>query len=378
MSLLDEGVRAESVAEIDRELTRLRRMANEAAPEDSRVIARTAVLNLFVYATRRVHAERASRTIASLAERHPCRAVVIYHDESGRHEVEAEVSMRCRVSRIGKTQLCYEQIVVQIRRLVGNRLRSVVIPLLIPDLPAFVWWTGTPPADASHFTELAGLADRLLVDSADFARPEAVLPTLLELVRGRRGSFGVTDLNWTRLTVWRELVAQFFDVPEWRPFLDRVTGLRVGFAVDADGRSIHPSQALLLVGWLASRLGWSVEDHLAPSEAGGLLFRLARQDGTPLWVRVRPRFMLGMDEGGMTGLRILSDLDGRHAEFVIKRAEDGSAHAATEVLVDEEVVRQRTVLLPVPGVMELLGEELTITGSDHVYEEALATLCALI
>ena len=49
-----------------------------------------------------------------------------------------------------------------------------------------------------------------------------------------------------------------------------------------DGRDIHPSQVLLLVGWIASRLSWQAVEALAPSEAGGLLFRMSRADGEPI------------------------------------------------------------------------------------------------
>ena len=187
----------------------------------------------------------------------------------------------------------------------------------------------------------------------------------------------MTDLNWARLTPWRELLARFFDVPEWRPFLDAISGVRAGFAVDMDGREIHPSQALLLIGWLAARLGWRAAEHLAPSEAGGHLFRMARVDGDPLWMRLRPRFFRGVDEGDVTGVRLLADRDGRHAEFVVKRADESAFHADVDVLIDSTIVARRRVYLPTPSVASLLAEELSITGSDLVYESALGALVAL-
>jgi glucose-6-phosphate dehydrogenase assembly protein OpcA len=269
----------------------------------------------------------------------------------------------------------YEQVLIRARGDADARLASAVIPLLLPDLPVFLWWTGTPPLDAPHFGALLTLADRLIVDSADFARPDRTLPAIAAVARGGDGQYGVTDFNWTRLTAWRDLVAQFFDVPAWRPFLDGVTGVRVGFAVDADGREIHPSQALLLIGWLASRLGWRAVARLAPSEAGGLLFAMAREDAGVIRMRVRPRFERGMDEGNLSGLRIQAAVGGREAEFVIKRI--GATHAGTSVVIDGATVVSRVVALRRPDVSDLLGEELTIARSDAVYEDALAALVAL-
>jgi len=333
--------------------------------------------SLVVLATREVHARRAASTIDELATRHPSRAIVIVtdRDRAGR---EPELAMHCRLPHPGGAQqVSYEQILIRARGDADRRLVSAVIPLLLPDLPVFLWWTETPPLDSPYFDDLIGLADRLIVDSADFARPDRTLPRLHAVARSGHGRYGVTDFNWTRITPWRDLVMQFFDVPAWRPYLDTITGIRVGFAVDADGREIHPSQALLFIGWLASRLGWTAVESLAPSEAGGLLFSMKRRDGLVIPVRVRPRFMLGLEEGDLSGLRIQSeDPAGRHAEFVVKRSE-ASAHATALVTVGGRGMAERIVPLGRPGVSELLGEELTIARSDSIYEDALAALVAL-
>src|SRR5205807_2505103 len=75
-----------------------------------------------------------------------------------------------------------------------DRLASAVIPLLVPDLPVFLWWTGTPPLGSRSFGDLLRLTDRLVVDSADFARPELTLPIIARISEAARGRFGLTDL----------------------------------------------------------------------------------------------------------------------------------------------------------------------------------------
>ena len=209
-----------------------------------------------VYADREIHARRAAVSTSRLADRHPSRAIVVLGDRV-REGVDVDIELHCHVPQKDETaQICYEQILARVKGDADERVASVVIPLLVPDLPVFLWWTGTPPIGGRRFGELIGPADRLIVDSADFPRPHETLAQIARICAQARGLFGVTDLNWTRLTPWREIVTAFFDVPAWRGFLDRITGVRVGFAVDMDGRDIHPSQALLLLAWLASRLGW--------------------------------------------------------------------------------------------------------------------------
>ena len=371
------GTAVPSIAALERELNRLRRAASAQAKEQGRTVARASVLNLVVYADREVHARRAAASVGRLSDRHPSRAIIVLGDRV-REGVQVAIEFRCQVPRAEETaQVCYEQVLARVKGDADDRIASVVIPLLVPDLPVFLWWTGTPPHDAKRFDDLIALADRLIVDSADFARPERTLPVMADLARAHRErGFGVTDLNWTRLTPWRELIALFFDVVAWRPCLDHITGIRVGFGVDMDGRDIHPSQALLLVGWLASRLGWQTLGTFSPSEAGGLLFQMARGDGAPIDVRVRPRFERGLDPGDASGVRIQARLGDDRYEFVLKREPD-PRHVTTTVLVNGGVRARRVVPLPDPGIEELLREELSIVGSDRVYEDALQALVAL-
>ncbi len=371
------GTPADGVSSLERELARQRRARTAHAREQGQMVARASVLNLVVFAAREVHARRAARTIAELAFRHPARAIVLWTDRAAEHGTETRLAMHGELSGADEVhQICYEQILVRALGDAYERLASAVIPLLLPDLPVFLWWTDTPPFEQRHFTDLLDLADRLIIDSADFARPDTALPRVAEVCRLGRGRYGVTDFNWTRLTPWRELVAAFFDVPLRRPYLDAVTGIRIGFTVDADGREVHPSQALLLLGWLASRLGWRAAEALAPSEAGGLLFAVGRADGERIAVRVRPRFERDLEEGDLSGLRIQARHAGHDAEFVVKRV-PGTGLVLTTALIDGTVVTERTLPLRVPTVVDLLGEELTIIGSDRIYEDALRAIVSL-
>src|SRR5919201_3366665 len=371
------GAEAAGIAALEQELKRLRRAQSAHAREQARTIARAAVLNLVVYADRELHARRSAQSISDLASRHPSRAIVLLVDRGPREGADARLEMHChRPTPETATHVCYEQILVRARGDADARLASVVIPLLVPDLPVFLWWTGSPPVTAKAFGQLVGLADRLVVDSADFARPDEMLSAIASISDRARGRFGLTYVDWTRLTPWREIVTSFFDVPAWRPFLDAVTGVRVGFAVDMDGRQILPSQALLFIGWLESRLGWRPVEALAPSEAGGLLFAVARADGARGQVRVRPRLERGLADGDVSGIRIQAERDGQQAEFVVKRQPDPRHQTAT-VLLNGEQRWQRTVPLPSFEIAQLIGEELAIMGSDPTYEEALAALVRL-
>jgi hypothetical protein len=92
-------------------------------------------------------------------------------------------------------------------------------------------------------------------------------------------------------------------------------------------------------------------------------------------VRVRPRFERGLAEGDISGIRVQATR-GEPAEFVVKRQPD-AAHQTATVLLGGERRWERTVPLPSPAIVELIGEELSIMGSDRTYEAALRALVAL-
>ena len=107
-----------------------------------------------------------------------------------------------------------------------------------------------------------------------------------------------------------------------------------------------------------------------------MLFAIARQDGARIMVRVRPRFERGLDEGDIRGIRLQS-MDGEHrAEFVVIR-EPTPRHQTATVFLDGERRWERTMPLPSPAIVELIGEELSILGSDRMYEAALGALVGL-
>ena len=125
-----------------------------------------------------------------------------------------------------------------IDRLRGARSKapgSVVQPLLISDLPAFIRWRGEPPFGAPELEQLVDVVDRLVVDSTewdDLPFAYGKLARILDRV-------AVSDIAWARTLGWRIELA----------------GLWPGIAQAGEVRVEGPhAEALLLAGWLGSRL----------------------------------------------------------------------------------------------------------------------------
>src|SRR6266404_846491 len=72
------------------------------------------------------------------------------------------------------------------------------------------------------------------------------------------------DFNWTRLYQFRLALAQFFDHPASHRRLREIEKIEIDFAPG------YRSTALLLAGWLAGQLEWTIEKR---SRDNALVFR---------------------------------------------------------------------------------------------------------
>jgi glucose-6-phosphate dehydrogenase assembly protein OpcA len=164
-----------------------------------------------------------------------------------------------------------------------RRLETVVDPVLVEGITTIVW---TPESRREAIDALLGLADVVLVDSA--AEPDEVeaLDRVGELV----GRTYVVDLAWLRSTPWRERIAAAFDPPSRRPSLFALTGVEVRHERSSG------AAALLLLGWLASRLGWSA-NALSALDGDGRTGRAGD-------VELRTRVDEGMTVPGLAGVTL--------------------------------------------------------------------------
>src|ERR1044072_7928618 len=209
-------------AKLERELNAM--WAEMSAPEGDKGSAggvRACVLNLVVYAEGAEERAEVDDLLSEVVERHPCRAIVLTAERGAEESrLEGFVSTRCLLSSRGAKRICGEQITIEAAGSAVGTASSAVAPLLVPDVPVFLWWKDIPHYDDKLFTRLAIMADRIVIDSASFDRPHEDLRRLAGLLEGKR--MRLSDLNWGRLTSWRALVAGFWDVADYRDSLAQI------------------------------------------------------------------------------------------------------------------------------------------------------------
>ncbi len=339
-------------------------------------VTRACVLNLVVYAEGPEEREEVDALLDAVIERHPCRALVLIADRAAEEpRLEAFISTRCQMSKGGGKQICGEQVTIEAAGEVVSSAATAVAPLLVPDVPVFLWWKDIPHYEDKLFNRLAELSDRVVIDSASFDNPHYDVTRLSRILEERRGSLNLSDLNWGRLTSWRSLVASFWDVADYRDSLSKIESVRIEYdPPDRAPGEIAP-KALLAVGWLAACLGWEVEGS-EPSEAEGgeRRFHLRAGERT-LEVSLCPTEDAAGRDGMITALTIRA---GGGDEFrVALRPDESKLETVARVGgASHEVSRVLGYEARTEG--ERLSKELEILARDVLYERAVTFAARLL
>lgn len=243
------------------------------------------------------------------SHQHPCRIVAVASGNTrGKARLDAQI-------RLGGDAGASEVVVLRLYGPLVAHARSVVIPLLLPDSPVVAWWPKDPPKSPAQ-DPVGAMAQRRITDVAQL---ESIGPALKTLARSY--SPGDTDLAWSRVTLWRGLLASALDRAPFEP----VTGATV------TGASDSPSTDLL-AGWLQHRLRCPVSIVRSRDRSGIISVRLERRSGIIDLVRPQDGETATMDQTGQP---------------------------------------QRAIALAHRSDAECLADELRRLDADEVYEDAL-------
>jgi Glucose-6-phosphate dehydrogenase subunit len=230
----------ESIREIEREVASLR-----IAPGSDVPYQRTSVMTHTAWVPPE-WVEAAEDVLAGLAELHPSRTIVLVPEPDQADGLEARVDVEVFPSGEGR-QICAETIRIHLKGKRASAPASVVQPLFLPDLPAFLRWRGLPSFGSDSFESLVGVVDRLIVDSTEW--PE--LPKNYARLAGVFDRVVVSDIAWARTSRWRRQLASLW------PGIGNLERIRVTGTAP---------QAQLLAGWLRSRLDRPVQLEHEPAD----------------------------------------------------------------------------------------------------------------
>lgn len=220
-----------AVADVERALWQLRDASAEGTEGPD---LRTSVMTHLAWVPPEWR-EAAVETLAGLGERHPSRGILLFPDPSAPEGIDAKVSVLAFPQRGARRHVAAEVIQLTLRGRRATAPASIVTPLLVSDLPVFLRWRGELPFGAPELEQMLGLCDRLVVDSREWKDVAGAYRELEPLFE----QAAVSDIAWRRTWPWRRALAGLWpDIAEAREL--RVNG--------------PLAEALMLVGWLRSRL----------------------------------------------------------------------------------------------------------------------------
>jgi glucose-6-phosphate dehydrogenase assembly protein OpcA len=270
----------------------------------------------------------AAQTLVELMHAHPSRAIVVRSDKSAENGLSARVFAQCWKPFGKAQQICCEQIEVSAIPERWLDIGPTVLGIIVPDLPVVVWCRqqsvfrrATNENQQSGLDSVLALATKIIVDTSGADLDQAF--SVLSQWKSKDRLFG--DLEWTRLTAWRETLATVFE--------DQLTNrssfnqVEIQYAGDAVPPSAH-----YLAAWL--------QRGLAAKQS---FVRSTNADAEPGLVQVSiksPDLAIELSRTGPTCLQLK---------------------------VGEQ---QQRVSLAGSSLYELMHEELSVLGQDPVYESA--------
>jgi len=308
----------------------------------------------------------------AIAAQNPCRIITLCPVFGNESEITAQVSAYCPIQKTKSGRLiCCEYITLRGSKSALQQASDLVIPLMIPDLPKFIWWKATPNPEEDLFRELIAAGDCLILDSSFFGDPEAEFLKISNLISEEKP---VADLNWHRLSPWQELAAAAFDPPERRSDLVKVDQVTI------DYEKGNSAQALMFLGWLASRLDWQ---PIAYTEMGGdydlkhIRFTGPNQITIEVELAAIPTADWGEATGDLVGLKLnSSDLNANCCTILcsettgcMRMEAGGTAHACRT---------EQVTALSGQKAEFMLSQQLQRWGRDALYEESLAITAQIL
>jgi glucose-6-phosphate dehydrogenase assembly protein OpcA len=244
----------------------LRELVHELHTENGGFVPARAI-NMIAFVDREYSGEIANR-LRGVGRYHASRLIVLAY-EPRRVHLDARVTVTSDADPApGELALLHETVVVELGASHMENVLTVVDPLVVTDLPTLLW---SPHGHAEAVQELSPIAQALLLDSVE----DPIWREALDYAAMLTERLYVVDLAWLRSTPWRERIAGAFERPQRRAELDTIARVTIRH---------HPQftvSAMLLSGWLASRLGWRVEPlvgHTGPRAVVSGRAHARRQD----------------------------------------------------------------------------------------------------
>lgn len=214
--------------------------------------AKACLFNLIIYTHEPRRTDYFKGVMRLVIEQFPCRIIFIQCHPDIPSALNIYVSIEKSQSEQG---IVCDQVILEAGKNELERIPFLILPLLMPDLPIYLFWGQDPSKENTILPHLQHLATRLVFDSESTEDLYKFSENMLERLKST--SSPIVDMNWARIGGWREVLSRTFDSPERIEQLVKSHLIKIAYNSCPSCFFTQPeTQAVYLQAWLASRLGW--------------------------------------------------------------------------------------------------------------------------
>jgi glucose-6-phosphate dehydrogenase assembly protein OpcA len=213
---------------------------------------RACLFTLIIYTSDIQRAHYFKDLMQSIVEKFPCRIIFVQESKDNN---DLKVSVATQVISEGNALFGCDQINIEAPSKDLERVPSIVIPHLVPDLPVYLIWAQDPSFKDKILSQLAKVSTRLIFDAECSTNLQDFSKKILELLENC--PIETMDMNWAFLSGWRTVLTSTFDSPEKIHELQMAHLIHITY-------NFHPTNyirgsetlAIYLQGWIAAQMGW--------------------------------------------------------------------------------------------------------------------------
>lgn len=239
-------------ARIQTELCRL----FKSHSEETKIKA--SLFNLVVYTNETSRTASCFKEIINqISEQFPYRLIFIQADSSGSSD---KLQVRVLPAASNSTGgVAGDQIWIEVSGSELSRVPFLILPHLIPDLPIYLLWGQDPTKEEIILPKLLPLATRIIFDSENANNLQQFSSTILQMIN--TSTLEIVDMNWIRISGWRQILGRAFDSETRIHLLHTTTYIKLIYNDLPNSAFSQPeTQALYLQAWIASCLDWKLDE----------------------------------------------------------------------------------------------------------------------
>ncbi|MGH7789227.1 MAG: glucose-6-phosphate dehydrogenase assembly protein OpcA [Candidatus Binatia bacterium] len=338
-------------------------------------ISQPCLSNLVIYTEDMGDEGLISETIAEYVVKHPCRVILaVAQPRNGRTGLESSVSAHTYSDGTGKSVTC-EQFTLTASGAAVKELASAVQPLLVADLPTYIWWRGIFLTQRLLVEQFFTFADRFIYDGVGWTNLHFTVLQVADLIPKYGDKVAFTNFNWSRLRPWRESIADFFDAGMYEREVWGLRQVRVDFMSLPGSEEGYQFRALLVVAWLAVQLEWEPVTGRPGLEQACIEFRDKKGDPVHAELVLLPQS--GPMSQGLQGVVLFAGSGDLAHEFIVERD-----HGEHLMILRHKDTTSESVLRTVPhndsSTADLLYRELGRRVRNRVFEKSFKMASRLL